>query len=488
MIKIYRMNLLVFGKYLFLVFSVIAFASSAQKKPNIVVFIADDAGMEYGCYGFEGATTPNIDKLANEGLKFTNAFLTTSSCSPSRTSMLSGQYAHTIGTEDLHTGINDTTLILPAYLKEAGYYTGFMLKGHFGQNAEKQFDWSDNGFYPDWVVEGTWNKKALGNFQEFLNEAGERPFFMWLGFVDPHRPYRDAEKVEGNRAPEVNDPKKVHVPPYLVDDEITRKDLAHYYDEITNMDAHIGRMMEELDNRNLLENTLVVFLSDNGKPFPRAKGTCYDSGIHTPLIVSWKGKIPAEKEYNGLTSIINLAPTILDVAGLSKPDHMVGRSLVPVFQNQNLPGDEYVFAERNWHGGDEHIRAIRTDEYLLIMNSYAEWPHSSPTDLSTSPSWYSLKQKQKEGKITSAQQWLFNYPRPMIELYDVKKDPYQINNLSGRQEYLETSNRLTKQLVDWMKETGDHPSHKRRKADVLDRYTGYPIKGDRKFFTDDFWD
>ena len=111
-------------------------------------------GWNFGCYGFDGATTPNIDKLAETGLKFTNAFLTTSSCSPSRTSMLSGQFAHTIGTEDLHTGINDTTLLLPTYLKKAGYYTGFMLKGHFGKNGQDQFDWTDNGFSPDWVE---WN-------------------------------------------------------------------------------------------------------------------------------------------------------------------------------------------------------------------------------------------------------------------------------------------------------------------------------------------
>ena len=337
-------------------------------------------------------------------------------------------------------------------------------------------------------LNGTWNKKALGNFKEFLDEAGSQPFFMWLGFVDPHRPYFNAENVVGNRAPEVNSPEKVHVPPYLVDDEVTRKDLAHYYDEITNMDAHIGRMVKELKRRNLLENTLLVFLSDNGKPFPRAKGTCYDSGIHTPLIFSWQGKIPIGQEYDGLTSIINLAPTILDVAGLSKPDYLYGNSLGPLFQDQSLPGDTYIFAERNWHEGDEHIRAIRTDEYLLIMNAYTEWPHSSPTDLSTSPSWYSLKERQKERKITNAQQWLFNYPRPMIELYDVKNDPYQVNNLSGQQQYLEISNKLTKQLVDWMKETKDHPSYKRRKADIMDRYTGYPIKGDRKFFTNEFWD
>jgi arylsulfatase A-like enzyme len=188
----------------------------AQHPPNIVVFIADDAGMEYGCYGDTAAHTPNIDALASQGVRFTKAFLTSPQCSPSRTSMLSGQFAHTIGTEDLHTGIDSTTVLVPDYLKEAGYFSGLMLKGHIGKYGMAQFDWYDEGFWPDWVRDNTWHDKALGNFNTFLDQAGDRPFFLWVGFVDPHRPYR-IEDGQGGRAPAVNEPGQVSVPPYLVD-------------------------------------------------------------------------------------------------------------------------------------------------------------------------------------------------------------------------------------------------------------------------------
>ena len=467
-------------------FAVLSFLSisNAQEKPNIIVFIADDVGMELGCYGYEAAETPNLDKLAADGLKFNNAFLTTSSCSPSRTSLLSGHFAHTIGTEDLHTGINDTTKLLPFYLRKEGYHTGFMLKGHFGDKGSGQFNWSDNGFWPDWARDGTWNDKAVGNFESFVKEAGKKPFFMWIGFVDAHRPFYEDEKIEGNKAPRVIDPKDVDVPPYLVDDAATRQDLAYYYDEVTRMDDQIGKMIGVLRVRKKLNNTLVIFIADNGKPFPRAKGTVYDSGIKTPLLMYWKGRIMPGTVYDSLISAINLAPTLLDVAGHKGKTNMYGKSMRSIFEDQYTPGDQYIFAERNWHGTDEHIRAIRSVDYLLIMNSYIHLPHGTPSDLSTSPSWYSLLEGKKEGTLTEAQEWLFKVPRVKIELYNVKNDPYQLNNLSGNANYLEISNQMTKALVDWMIKTGDHPSDKRQKVDIVDRVSGFPVKGDRKFFID----
>lgn len=460
----------------------IALMGLAQSRPNIVVFIADDAGMEYGCYGDSAATTPHIDALAAEGLRFTQAFLTSPQCSPSRTSMLSGQFAHTIGTEDLHTGIDSTTRLLPDYLGEAGYFTGLMLKGHIGQHGMAQFDWYDEGFWPDWVRDNTWNDKALGNFNTFLDQAGEQPFFLWVGFVDPHRPYR-VEDRQGGRAPAVADPSQVRVPPFLVDNAKTRVDIADYYNEITRMDAHIGRMMNALEERGLRENTLVLYLSDNGMPFPRAKGTLYDSGLQTPWVWSWPGHFPQGQTYGGLSSTIDLAPTLLDYAGIERPEEMYGQSLRPALEGPSLPGRKYVFAERNWHGADEHMRSIRTDSHLLILNSYVELPHGTPTDLSSSPSWYALKEARK---LSPAQAWLFKAPRLKIELYDVVADPFQVAPLSGREAHLSTAKRLCNELVEWMKATGDHPPHERRRNDVVDRVSGFPVQGDRKFF-EGYW-
>lgn len=443
-----------------------------KEQANILVFIADDAGMDFGCYGYKGAHTPNIDALADNGLLIERAFLTAPQCSPSRTSMLSGKFAHTIATEDLHDGINnDSTKIVPYYLQQKGYYTGFMLKGHFGKAAQKQFNWYDNGFWPDYI-KGLWNDKAVGNFTQFLDSADQSPFFLWVAFVDPHRPYLDS----ANAAPAVNKAEDVAVPPYLIDNQETRKDLAAYYDEITRMDDHIGKMLTELDKRGLRENTLIVFLSDNGKPFPRAKGTLYDAGIQTPLIFSWRGQIePGVRYTQGMVSTIDLAPTFLDVAGVSVPKDMYGQSIRPLFKDQTLPGRDYIFAERNWHGTDEHIRCIRTDDYKLIVNSYIHLPHGTPSDLSTSPSWYALKAAQRAGELTAAQSRLFECPRPRVEIYDLKADPYELLNLADRPDYLQAGKQLLKVMAEWQKATSDHPCYQRRKPDYVDRVTGMPL-------------
>lgn len=461
------------------------FIMLAQDKalPNILVFIADDAGMDFGCYGNDGISTPNIDKLAAGGLKCTNAFLTSPQCSPSRTSMLSGQFAHTIGTEDLHTGIDDTTKLAPYYLKKTGYYNGFMKKGHLGKNGDSQFDWHDLSTH----TSKGWYQKAVDYFEEFIKSSNDKPFFLWVGFTDPHRPYSEGHSLE-DRAPEVNDPSKVIIPPYLVNSEVTRRDLADYYDEITRMDTHIGGMIEILEEKNLLENTLIVFLSDNGMPFPRAKGTLYDSGIHTPLIFNWKDRIKSGSIYNGLVSTIDLIPTILDVCEIQKPIEMYGNSIQNIFYNHSIQGRDHIFAERNWHNADEHMRAIRTEDFLLILNSYTELPHGTPTDLSSSPSWFELVTGRENNTLTDAQKWLFRTPRYSIELYDVNSDPYQINNLSGRREYLSTGKELIKQLVIWMQSTADHPPNERRRHDVVDRISGYPVaNGPQRDFYNNYW-
>ncbi len=442
----------------------------AQKQPDIVIFVADDVGMDIGAYGNSFVRTPHLDRLARNGLLLNAAFLTTSSCSPSRATMLSGRYAHSIGAEDLHEPVPDSVNILPHYLSSAGYKTGIMLKAHIGESAAKQFDWNDNGFYPDWV-QGRWNAKASGNFKDFLDFADTDPFFLWVGFVDAHRPYQDSL----NGAPAIHDPEEVFVPPYLADTRETRRDLAHYYDEIARMDAHIGRFLEILSQRGRLENTIIMFISDNGMPFPRAKGTLYDSGIQTPWIISWPGNIKPGSTYDGLASIIDLAPTVLDLAGLPKPAEMAGKSIAPVFTNQKLPGREYVFSERNWHEADEHMRSLRTDRYKLIINSYTSLPHGSPSEISASPSWHALRNVQR----TKGQNALFQSPRPAVELYDVKEDPFETHNIAGTEEGQKIVMELIRVMDQWKKESGDYPPYERRRMDMVDRINGVRITNER---------
>ena len=238
--------------------------------PNIVVFLADDVSLgDFGCYGNAGIRTPNIDALAKAGMRCRNAFLTTSSCSPTRISVLTGKYPHATGAEDLHMPLpDDQTFVSTRLHEQKGYVTGHMLKTHYGPNGNKQFQWYG---------------KNVEEFPAFLDQAEGKPFFLWVGFHDAHRPYK-----KGAVEPPHN-PSDVTVPPFLADTPETRADLALYYDEISRMDGHIGQMVAELKRRNLFDKTLIVFFADNGMPFPRAKGTLYDSGIATPLIVTWPG-------------------------------------------------------------------------------------------------------------------------------------------------------------------------------------------------------
>jgi arylsulfatase A-like enzyme len=424
----------------------------AAEKPNIVVFLADDVSWkDFGCYGHPSIRTPHIDQLSKQGLQFENAFLTTSSCSPTRISVLSGLYPHATGAEDLHMPVPAGVKFVPTYLKEAGYFNGHMLKKHYGPEGDKQFDWYGNSF---------------DKYPEFLDKAGDQPFFLWVGFKEAHRPY----SKNGFDPP--HDPATVVVPPYLADTAETRADLADYYDEIARMDAMIGDFMNTLKERGELENTLVVFFADNGMPFPRAKGSVYDSGIATPLVVSWPAVIKPGQHYEPLASVVDLAPTFLDVAGVDVPNSMQGRSLLPTLRDPSQPGREYVFSERNWHNCDEHIRTVRTLRYKLIHNAYLDKPLGNPSDVSSSPSWDSLRALQAEGRLTPEQQRLFEAPRSEWELYDLQADPHEFANLAEDPKLAEVRERLTRALAQWRSETGDFPAEVRTRGDNTNRITG----------------
>lgn len=447
-------------------------------KPNVILFIADDAGLDFGCYGNLSIKTPHIDKIAQQGVRFQNAFLTSPQSSPSRTSMMTGMFAHTIGTEDLHTPLDEKTRMLPSYFKEAGYFTGSMLKTHWGPNGDKQFDrMVPGGYLPD---QGDLTEETFLNYERFIDDSAGKPFFLWIGFHDPHRPY--------NRevCPQENAPQNTIVPPFLVDGEDTRRDLADYYDEVTRMDSHVGRMVSILQEKKLLENTIVVFLSDNGRPFPRCKGTLYDSGIQTPLVFMWKGKFPADKVHsNGLISTIDLAATLLSFANVEMEDSVYSKSFDKLLFDPSLRGREYIFAERNWHDTDEYIRCVRTENHKLIYNAYYNIPHGTAMDLSSSLSWYELKKAQRHSTLKPEQSQIFISPRPMVEIYDLKKDPDELNNVADIQSNLREGKKIANLLIDWQKETKDHPWWKRRRPDQNDRITGFPMFPKREeFWTD----
>lgn len=431
-------------------------AYGAGRSPNILVFIADDAGARhFGCYGNASIRTPAIDRLSAQGLTADKAMLTTAQCSPSRISILTGRYPHATGAEDLHMPMPAKYITVAGHLREAGYFTGHMQKAHEGPHSDRQFQWYDAG---------------LGALPAFLDAAGDRPFFLWVAFDDPHRPYQD----DTIAAP--HDPSRVAVPPYMADTPASRQDLARYFDEIGRMDAVIARFMRTLADRSLDEDTLIVFLSDNGAPFPREKGTVYDSGVRTPLIFRWPGVVPAGTRHDGLMSVIDLAPTFLALAGIDAPADMQGESIAAGLRDPaTLPATlrrAAAFSERNWHDCDEHIRSVRSERFRLIHNAYIDLPFGSPADVSASPSWQALYEHKRAGRLTPAQRLLFEVPRPEIEFYDTEQDPYEIHNLASRPEYTGAIAEHYALLSDWQEATGDFPPHERRRAGYADRVTG----------------
>lgn len=259
----------------------------AGRRPNIILFIADDMAWDDSTpYGHPHIKTPSLARMAREGLRFDNAFLTCSSCSPSRCSIITGQYPHSTGASELHLPLPGEQVTFVEKLRESGYYTAASGKWHLGQSTRKKFDT---------VVDGV--DKWVSTLQGCPTD---QPFFGWFAFVDPHRPYA------ANAITEPHTPGDVVVPPYLPDVPETRRDLALYYDEITRLDGVVGRVLDELQQRGQAENTLVLFISDNGRPFPRCKTTVYDSGIKTPCFAWWPGTLKPGSVSSSLVSTVDL--------------------------------------------------------------------------------------------------------------------------------------------------------------------------------------
>ena len=465
MMKKLRFNTLLFS-------SICAFPALAfsQAKPNFVFIIADDVSWnDIGCYGNDVVKTPNIDRLAQEGLRFTNAFLTASSCSPSRCSIISGKYPHSNGAAELHTPLPEKEKPFPLFLKENNYYTAHAGKWHMGPATHRAFDcYTDNNGYD--IGDGGEN-----NWVSFLKERPkDKPFFFWFASNDAHRPWgADTFKITHN-------PAKMIIPPYFADTPETRQDMASYYNEIGRFDYYIGKVRKELEAQGVLENTLIIVMSDNGRPFPRCKTRVYDSGMKTPFIVFWpKGIRNKGNHSESLISAIDIAPTILKLAGINVPDEYQGKNFVAVLKKRSAEIRSSVFSEHNWHDYEAHERMIRTKDYLYVLNARPNLTNCGPADSKSSPTQHALNIVRDAGKLSPSQADVFVAPRPAEELFDVKNDPEQILNLASMPEYQEKLKEMKGLLKNWQINTGDTTSDALT-PDWFDRETGKPLKIEQK--------
>ncbi|MHC5118639.1 MAG: sulfatase family protein [Planctomycetota bacterium] len=417
---------------------------SRQVRPNIVFFLADDISQEdFGCYGHPTIKTPNVDALAANGLRFDNAYLTTSSCSPSRCSIITGRYPHNTGAPELSQKLPESQTRFPGLLREAGYYTVLAGKNHMFSKKTKNaraFDQITRGGGPG--SEGDW-------VDHVRNRPKEKPFFFWFASTDAHRSWQLSKDAP------VYSRDEVIVPPYMVDTEITREDLASYYHEVSRFDHFIGLVRDELERQGVLDNTLIVVAADNGRPFPRCKTRLYDSGIKTPWVVHYPRVIQSPAVTESLVSSIDLSATCLELAGIAKPACIQGQSFLPILKNPQAEVRQMVFSEHNWHVYKNHERMVRFGDFVYIRNNYPNQPNLCYESDTKYPAGRELWQAHAAGKTTPEQQQVFANPCPEEELYQLSKDPNQFKNLAGNPEYAEKLKQARKWIGQWTKQTGD---------------------------------
>ncbi len=450
----------------------------AEGRPNVVVFIADDVSWDdLGCYGNKGARTPHIDRLAGRGLLFRNAYLTASSCSPSRASIMTGRYPHNTGeASELHRPWSAHLPTFPELLREGGYYTAQAGKFHMAQakegDAPTRLSRAFDRVEPNTRVPG--NSGGHGRWVDVVKERPRgKPFFFWFAATDAHRAWDADDEWDADAYGPRHRPEDVVVPPELVDSADTRRDLASYHNEVTRFDHFVGRTVAELMSQGVLDNTLLLVMADNGRPFPRAKTRLHDTGMKTPFVVHWpEGIRQGSGERLALVSAIDIAPTVLELAGVRAAETMQGISLVPVLQ-ADIQVRRFAFSEHNWHDYEAHGRSVRDQTgHLYIRNARPGKAWLGPADAVSSPAHRELKNRRDAGSLTPEQADLFLEPRPAEELYFTPDDPRQVANRVGDRESAGKLGELRGIMDRWQEETGDTVPSEFTK-DFYDRETGY---------------
>jgi len=433
--------------------------SAQADLPNIILIIGDDISPDFSCFGGD-AYTPNIDRLAAGGIRFENAYVTASSCSPSRCSIITGRYPHNTGAPELHMDLPKGQFMFPQALKESGYHCVLYGKNHMGEYVKQAF----NEFYEIPYAE---DPTGAARWVQCLQERPkDQPFFMWFAAYDAHRPW------EADPGGVPVDPMKIRLPAGVPDTPAAREDMAAYLVEVQRFDRYIGNTVDELKKQGVFENTLLIVLGDNGRPFPRSKTTLYDDGMKTPLVIHWPaGQIVAGAVSSSLISTIDLAPAVLEAAGLPVPPQVQGLSLLPACRNPELKIRETIFGERNWHVQRACARMLRQGDYLYIRDFSPQFYSFQMVDHKDG-AYAELLRLKAEGKLTPEQAEEFSTRRPPEHLFNVATDPNQLHNLAGNPENKALLEFFRRTLSDWQVRTGDSiPEAREMTPDRLDRTT-----------------
>ncbi|WP_339904015.1 sulfatase [uncultured Cyclobacterium sp.] len=429
------LSLILFGAYT---------ASANNRPPNFVFIITDDISAEdLSIYGNQSIDTPNLEKLAMRGLVFDNAYLTTSSCSPSRISMITGRYPHNTGGPEIHVPLPSGQNTFVQELKQSGYNTVLSGKNHMAAPDQLGFVTHSDGLPAG-------SEKWLPHLK---NRPKDQPFFFWFASHDAHRDWQVNDKARTYL------PSQVEVQPYMYDGPLTREDLTGYYHEISRLDHYVGLVLNELEAQGIMENTYVIFVSDNGRPFPRSKTYLYKNGIQTPLLIA--GPKVKQGRTNALVSAIDLSATILELAGLEAPESVQGISFTEVFNDHTAIVRDVAFAERNWHRYSMHERMVRMGDWIYIRNN---WPNkrnlSGESDPHAFPAAKELWNMHEKGQLTAAQYLITLLPQPAEELYHTKDDPHNLKNVIYVPENRALVHQMRVLLTRWTNQTGDNIPNK----------------------------
>lgn len=432
-----------------------------MSKPNIIVYLSDDHGREFlGCYGNPDIKTPHLDRIAEEGMRFTNAFTPTPTCAPSRSTLYTGLYPARHGAMGNHTACHSHLVTLPKALRELGYRVAIAGKKHVKPDELFHFEYID-AFLPNSTDHARkYRREGLDTapVERFLSthkqENPEQPVCLILGDSNPHVTW------EPNK---IYQPESLQLPLNIVDTPITRKALANYYQDITTMDTRIGEIDRILVAHGFAENTLFIYTTDHGSEFPHSKWTLYDTGIRLPFIARWEGEIPADTETDAMISHIDFMPTLIDIAGGEPVEQLDGKSFRNVFNGQQTAFRDRIFGTHT-RDGDMNVfpqRCVRDHQYKYILNLLPEntWTthftkvegiHESHAEV-----WNSWVEKAKDDPKTAELVYQTQH-HPVEELYDINSDPYELNNLA----FLETSRpileRMRSDVKLWMQSQGDN--------------------------------
>ncbi len=436
--------------------SLLAQGHPRSDRPNFLWISTEDISPDLGCYGDGYAVTPNLDRLAAEGVRYNNVFSHSGVCAPTRSGIITGMYPTTIGTHHMRcAGVPPHEVkCFPEYLRAEGYYC---------TNNSK----TDYQFDPPLMA---WDESS--GRAHWRNRPKGKPFFAVINFTSTHesqirnRSEAMLKRLASLSPPERHDPARAELPPYYPDTAEVRRDWAQYYDIITLMDKQVQQVLDDLEADGLADDTIVWFWGDHGRGLPRAKRWIYDSGLHVPLIVrvppKWrKLAMPDRPEAvapgtvsDDLIAFIDFAPTMLSLAGVEIPSHMQGRAFLG---SQKAEPRKYIFAARDrMDEAYDLIRAVRDKRFKYIRNYM--WYLTRGQDIrymNEMPTMQAMRRLHAEGKLEGPQKQYFEPTKPIEELYDTVSDPHEVRNLAGDPAYAETLQRLRRVHEQWYRDTGD---------------------------------